>query len=61
MPKTFGFDQSEETCDKTSFDELTPLVQPSVKIVKKSVKDKAEKVTLQSGVIIFVVFQVICF
>ena len=50
VSKTFGFDQSEETCDKTSFDAIAPLVEPSIKMVKKSVKDKAEKVTLQSGV-----------
>ena len=51
VSKTLGFDQSEETtCDKTTFDEISPLVEPSIKTVKKSIKDKAEKVTLQSGV-----------
>ena len=51
VSKTLGFDQSEETTrDKTTFDEISPLVEPSIKTVKKSIKDKAEKVTLQSGV-----------
>ena len=52
VSKTLGFDHVEESVDEKSVDQMS-LVQPSFKTVKKTDKAQAAKVTLQSGVRVF--------